>query len=46
MHNACMQAIRSLARLAHNPHQYPACILLDPARSRCCMCNRGHSRRT
>ena len=46
MHSACMQAIRNHARLAHNPHLYPACILRYPARNRCCMCSRDHSRRT
>ena len=46
MHSACMQAIRNHARLAHNPHLYPACILHYPARNRCCMCSRDHSRRT
>ena len=46
MHNACMQAFRSLAHLAHNPRLHPACILRYPARNRCCMCSRDHNRRT
>jgi len=46
MHNACMQAFRSLARRVCTPHQDPARILHYPARNRCCMCSRDHNRRT
>ena len=46
MHNVDMQAFRSLARLVHNPRRDHLYTRRDPARNRCCMYSRDHSRRT
>jgi len=49
MHNACMQAIRNLARHVHNPHLdrgHLVHTLRDRMMHRCQMCSRDRSRRT
>ena len=46
MHNAYMQAIRSLARRVYNPRRDLVYTRRDPAHNRCCMYSRDRSRRT
>ena len=46
MHNACMQVIRNLARLVHNPRRDHVYTRRDRMMCRCRMYSRDHSRRT
>jgi len=46
MHNACMQAFRSLARRVCTPRRDLVYNRRDPAHNRCCMYSRDRSRRT
>ena len=49
MHNACMQAIRNLARHVHNPHRDPCLVhntRRDHMNDHCTMCSRDRGRRT
>ena len=46
MHNACMQAIRNLARRVCIPHQDLVHMHLDLAHNHYCMYSRDRSRRT
>ena len=46
MHNACMQAFRSLARRVCTPRRDLVCIHPRRDRNRCLMYSRDRSRRT
>ena len=46
MHSACMQVIRNLARLVHNPLRDLVHTRRDHMMHRWCMYSRDHNRRT